>query len=319
MIHPRVAIVVVTYNSVAEIGACLDSLRGVSGAEVIVVDNASSDATCAEVRRRNVRLIANPENTGFAAAVNTGVRATDSPLVLLLNPDAHVLRGLDSLAACFDDPRTGGAGGLLLSPDGSPQTGFLARRLPSPATLIFEALGLNRIWPRNPVNWHYRCFDFDPMVRQHIEQPPGAFFMFRRTAWEQVRGFDERFWPVWFEDVDFCARLKADGWTVCYEPNAVATHRGAHSIRSLSVEKRQRYWYLGLLGYAGKHFSPVIFRFVCLAVMAGAAGRAVAGVRWAGVRSLAVYAAVFQLALRSMFTQRRAGDLVLCSIRREIR
>ena len=85
-------IVVVTYNSEAEIGACLDRAR-LTGAEIVVVDNASTDGTCEEVTRRGVRLIANPENRGFAAAVNQGMRALDTPFVLLLNPDAHLETG----------------------------------------------------------------------------------------------------------------------------------------------------------------------------------------------------------------------------------
>jgi hypothetical protein len=204
----RIAIVIVTYNSCAEIGACLDALAPREGLEIVVVDNASSDCTRIEVERRGVQLIANRTNAGFAGAVNQGVRATSAPLVLLLNPDTHVVRGIDALADRFADAHMGAAGGLLLSRDGAAQIGFFARSLPTPAALIFEVLGINRIWPGNPVNWHYRCLNLDPMRAQAIEQPAGAFLMFRREAWKQVGGFDERFWPIWFEDVDFCARLR---------------------------------------------------------------------------------------------------------------
>ena len=58
---------------------------------------------------------------------------------------------------CFETPETGAAGGMLVGADGKPQRGFMARNLPTPTTLIFEVLGINRLWPRNPVNWHYRC------------------------------------------------------------------------------------------------------------------------------------------------------------------
>jgi GT2 family glycosyltransferase len=314
----RVAIVIVTYNSCAEIGRCLDALASFAGLEIVVVDNASSDCTRSEVEQRSVRLIANHANLGFAGAVNQGVRATIAPLILLLNPDTHVMRGIDALADRFADARTGAAGGLLLSADGTPQTGFFARSLPTPAALIFEVLGINRLWPRNPVNWHYRCLGLDPMLAQAIEQPAGAFLMFRREAWERVGGFDERFWPIWFEDVDFCARLQMDEWNVCYEPNATAIHRGAHSIRGLPVEKLQRYWYRSLLGYAGKYYKPVVFRFVCLAVAAGAIGRSLAGVRRGGLRNLAIYAGVWGLAWKRFFTPRPDERLLLSDVRREI-
>src|SRR5579872_5466783 len=129
----RVAIVIVTWNSSREIGKCLDSLRDLHDIETVVVDNASNDGTREEAGLRNVKLIANSDNAGFAAAVNRGVRATTAPLVLLLNPDAQVVRGLHALAAEFEDPATGIAGGLLIGPDGKPQTGFMARSLPTVA------------------------------------------------------------------------------------------------------------------------------------------------------------------------------------------
>src|SRR5580700_4530392 len=98
----RVAIVIVTYNSAAEIGGCLDALKGLPEVEVLVVDNASADATREAVATRGVRLIANPANAGFAAAVNQGVRATTAPLVLLLNPDAHLVKGLEAMAELLE-------------------------------------------------------------------------------------------------------------------------------------------------------------------------------------------------------------------------
>ena len=81
--------------------------------QTIVVDNASSDATLAEVAARGVGCLANPNNAGFAAAVNQGIRATDAPLILLLNPDAHLVTGIEALTAHFEDPQTGAAGGML--------------------------------------------------------------------------------------------------------------------------------------------------------------------------------------------------------------
>jgi GT2 family glycosyltransferase len=125
--------------------------------------------------------------------------------------------------------------------------------------------------------------------------------MFRRAAWEMLGGFDEGFWPIWFEDVDFCARLQMAGWNVCYEPDSVAFHDGGHSIRRVTVEKRQRYWYVSLLRYAGKHFRPASYKVVCLAVAAGATGRAITGFPRGGFKNLAVYFGVFRLALRRLF------------------
>src|SRR5215471_6802191 len=96
----RAGIVIVTFNSGDEIGPCLDAAIA-TGAEVIVVDNASNDETVAQIRRKEVTLIANPENRGFAAAVNQGIRAIRADFVLLLNPDTVLKTGIEPLVeAC---------------------------------------------------------------------------------------------------------------------------------------------------------------------------------------------------------------------------
>lgn len=306
-----VAIVIVTHNSASEIGACLDALRHLPNIEVVVVDNASADSTRTEVEVRGIRLIANTTNVGFAAAVNIGIRATAAPLVLLLNPDAHLVRGLEALTAHFDDPGTGAAGGMLVGPDGKPQAGFMARNLPTPAALILEVLGINRLWPSNPVNWHYRCKGLDPMAPGIVEQPAGAFLMFPRAVWGKLGGFDERFRPIWFEDVDFCARLKAAGLKACYDPKAMASHTGGHSIAPLSTGERERYWYGSLLEYGAKHYRPAAFRALCVAVMLGAGLRAVWGFTRGGAEALTGYGRVIGLAFSWFFKAGTSGSRVV--------
>jgi N-acetylglucosaminyl-diphospho-decaprenol L-rhamnosyltransferase len=300
----RVAIVVVTYQSSAFVGACLDSILPIPDAEIIVVDNASSDSTRVRVEEKDVRLIVNPENLGFAAAVNQGVKATAAPLILLLNPDARLETSLEPLIARFDDLESGAAGGLLLGDDGKPQTGFMVRNLPTPAALSFEVLGINRIWPGNPVNWHYKCLQNYPMIPALADQPAGAFLMFRREAWLRVGGFDENFWPVWFEDVDFCARLKRAGYRIWYEPAARAMHAGGHSVREIPFSEKEKYWYGSLLKYAGKSFHPIAFAGVCLSVMVGAAARAMYALPRGGWSAIAVYGDVIRISFAHL---RRAG------------
>lgn len=291
----RVAIVIVTYNSAAEIVGCLNALRHQPDAEVVVVDNASSDDTAAIVRSTGVRLLASPTNLGFAGGVNLGVRETTAPLILLLNPDAHLLTGVEALIESMQPP-TGYAGGLLLGDDGLPQTGFMIRRLPTPTALAFEVLGLNRLFPRNPVNWNYRCRAMDPMAHGFAEQPAGAFLMFTRQAWLEVGGLDESFMPVWFEDVDFCARLRQAGYRGDYVPAARARHTGGHSVSTLGVGIRHKYWYGNLLEYAAKHFGIIGFRGVAAAVVTGALLRAVTGWPLHGARAFRIYGEVLQLA-----------------------
>jgi len=270
----RIGIVVVAYNSEREIGRCLDSLP--AGAETVVVDNASRDGTRTEVANRPaVRLIANPWNRGFAAAANQGIGALDSDLALLLNPDVEIVSGLDSLASQCAQPGVAAAGGKLLGEDGRSQAGFMVRRLPTPLTLAFETLGLNRLFPGNPVNRRYRCFDLDPDAEASVEQPAGAFLMMRRDAWRQLGGFDESFYPVWFEDVDFAKRAAMAGYTMRYSPLTVAKHSGAHSVAQLPRSTRDLHWYGSLLKYGVKHFARDGVVLVCTSVVVGSVLRTV--------------------------------------------
>jgi len=296
-----IGIIIVTYNSAAEIGACLEAALA-SGAETIVVDNASRDGTFAEVARRGVRLIANSENRGFAGAVNQGFGALNSPYVLLLNPDAVIQTSLEPLRQACDLPGAAGAGGKLLDASGRPQVGFMVRGLPTPATLALEALLLNRIWPGNPVNRRYRCLDWDSSTCSKVEQPAGAFLMVRRAVWQELGGLDESFFPLWFEDVDFCRRIRDRGFSLYYIPEAVAKHTGGHSVPNLPLEMRLIYWYRGLLRYSAKHFGPFAFRAVCLAVVTGSFLRGIAeSALDRSFKPMAAYGKVAGLAARCLF------------------
>jgi GT2 family glycosyltransferase len=295
-----IGVVIVTYNSGAVIGACLDAVLP-TGAEIVVVDNASTDGTRAEVERRGVRFIANPANRGFAAATNQGFFVLRRTHVLMLNPDAVLQSGLERLRDACDLPGSAGAGGRLVDRRGNAQVGFMVRSFPSAASLALEALLLNRLWPNNPVNWRYRGLGLDYTSRQEVEQPAGAFLMIRRAVWQELGGFDEGYFPLWFEDVDFCHRAVERGYRLYYEPAAVAKHTGGHSIPQLTVELRAVYWYRNLLRYSSRHFRFWENRAVCLAVLLGSFPRLFAGLAlYRGLKPLAAYAKVVQLASRCL-------------------
>ncbi|HWB95796.1 MAG TPA: glycosyltransferase family 2 protein [Bryobacteraceae bacterium] len=295
---PPVGIVIVTYHSALHIGECLAAARRCA-AQIVVVDNASQDGTRDEVLRMGVKLIANPTNRGFAAAVNQGIRALDTSYLLLLNPDAVIQKGIDALQACCAEPGVAAAGGKLVDAEGRPQVGFMVRRFPSPAALVFEALLINRLWPGNPVNRRYRCADLDFSVPQDVDQPAGAFLMFRREVWHKLGGLDERFSPLWFEDVDFCRRIRDAGYHIRYTPDAVAKHTGGHSLSGLTLEIRTLYWYGSFLRYTARHFRPWQRRLVSLAVLIGAFLRMIASAAMSRtLKSTAVYGEVISLAGR---------------------
>jgi GT2 family glycosyltransferase len=296
-----IGVVIVTWNSAEHIERCLESCSRLS---VTVVDNASTDDTVARVRRyTDVLLIENDENRGFATAANQGVARCASEYILLLNPDVELNGSIEPLReACVHGAVI--ATGRLLDASGATQVGFTVRRLPRPLTLTFEVLGLNRLFPGNRVNRRYRCVDLDLHAPTDIEQPPGAFLFFRRDLWRDLGGFDESFFPVWFEDVDFCKRALQHG-AIRMVPSVTAVHRGGASIAHMDWTSRQIHWYVSLLRYACKHFSPWGFRGVCGAVVLGSVVRAApAAFRRRTLKTVAAYARTAALAGRALVTGR---------------
>jgi N-acetylglucosaminyl-diphospho-decaprenol L-rhamnosyltransferase len=257
------------------IGSCLEALHKMApGVTAVVVDNASADSTAAQVAGR-AELISNSRNCGFAAAVNQGIRSTAAEFLLLLNPDVNLLTPVDALVeACR---RSGLAAGKLVDLKGRPQAGFGIRRFPSALSLSFEMLGLNRLFPWNPVNRRYRYLDRSLDEPGMVDQPAGAFLVIRRDVWEKLGGFDENFRPIWFEDVDFCRRARSAGFSAEYVPQVAASHAGAHSISQLEPGSREWYWCDSLLRYAAKHFPGFGYRGVCAVMLLSSVPRMFAG------------------------------------------
>lgn len=307
----RTGVVVVTYNSSDVIERCLNSCGDI---RVVVVDNASHDGTLERINRHpDVHLIANSENRGFAGAVNQGVTWLDTEFVLLLNPDTELTSPIGDLEQTCSETGTGLASGKMLDAAGKVQRGFNVRRFPTPTALAFEVLGINRLLPANPVNRRYRCLDFDPERAADVDQPPGAFLMFRREVWQRLGGFDTQFHPVWFEDVDFCRRARDLGLKTRYLPQVTARHQGGNSIARLGWPCREAYWYVSLLKYASKHFRPLEFRGLTAAVILGSLLRtAVEVMRRRSFRPILVYGKIGRLAGRSLISG-RVSDLLYLS------
>jgi N-acetylglucosaminyl-diphospho-decaprenol L-rhamnosyltransferase len=265
-------IIVVTHNSRDCIRACLQALVTFPQWKVVMVDNNSTDDTFQEAGASGleVLILSNSHNVGFAGAVNQAAKVAEGNVLVILNPDTIATAGsLDKLGDALRADMVGAAGGLLLGADGLPQKGFTVRRFPSIGSMLAEVLLVNRAWPSNPWNVRYRCLDLDYRTAQEVEQPAGACLAVKRQAWDEINGFDEGFFPVWFEDVDFCRRLRDKGWKIVYCPDAIFSHSGGHSVSGLAFRDRQYYWYKNLVRYFAKHHSRAQLAILRVSITVG--------------------------------------------------
>jgi GT2 family glycosyltransferase len=237
-------------------------------AQVVVVDNASADGTVEMLRDEfpRVRLIANSGNRGYAAASNQALRAGDAPFALLLNPDTEVQpNALRALLAVFEeDPRIAAAAPQLLLPGGSVQRS--CRSFPDPAALIFEALGLSRLFPGSRTFGRYRMTYWDHGSRRDVDQPMASALALRRTALDQVGHLDEDF-ALYFNDVDLCYRLWEAGWRIVFEPAAIVHHQHGSStsqVRPTALRDSHR----GLIRFYRKHYRGRVNPIAYAAVVA---------------------------------------------------
>lgn len=267
----RVDVCIVAWRTRDFLRRCLRSVVGCSEvSRIVVVDNASQDGTVEMVTGEfpSVELIPNTENLGFAAANNQAIRAGRSPIVLLLNPDTEVRPGaVRTLTDVFqEDRRIGAVAAQLLLPDGSIQRS--CRSFPEPAPLLLDALGLSRLFPRSETFGRYRMTYWDHDSRREVDQPMASALALRRAALDDVGLFDEAF-PLFFNDVDLCYRLRQAGWRIVFEPRAKVLHhhgRSTSQARASAVIDSHR----GLIRFYRKHYRGGVGWAGYWAVVAGA-------------------------------------------------
>lgn len=223
-----VAVVIVTRNSTRFISDCLASLRALERppAEVVVVDNASSDGTAQVVRSAfpEVLVVESGANEGFCRGTNVGIARTSSPWVLALNPDTRLhARFLEELLPAFEQPRVGIACGKLLRFDGR----------------TLDSAGQERGRSRRPVDRGYGTIDTGELDRdQEVFGACGAAALYRRAMIDDVADaggtfFDEAFF-AFYEDLDVAWRARRRGWRAVYRHRALGWHyRGGTAERSV--------------------------------------------------------------------------------------
>lgn len=217
-VKPSVSIIIPVFNNWRFTYKCLQSVvKHTQGSyEIIVVDNNSTDVTPQLLSdMQGIQVITNTSNEVFVNACNQAARQAKGDHLLLLNNDTEVTPDwLDAMLAPFSDADTGIVGAKLLYPDGSLQ----------------EAGGI--IW-RDGTGCNYGHGD-NPNLPQYsyrrvVDYCSGACLMIPRKLWEQIGGFDQRYAPAYYEDTDLCFNVRALGYRVIYQPEALVLHYGGAS------------------------------------------------------------------------------------------
>jgi GT2 family glycosyltransferase len=224
--------------------------------ELIVLDNASADGSAAAIAAEfpDIRLIASPENLGFAEGNNVASRGARGDYILLLNPDTLVLRGaLDTLTGfARAHPQAGIWGGRTLFPDGRLNPSSCWRRLDLWA-LLMRASGLGSTFRKNPL---FNAEAYGGWLRDRVREVDivsGCLFLIRRADWERLGGFDPTF-VMYGDEADLCRRAQALGLRPMITPEAEIVHYAGAS-ENVRADKRIRL-YRALMTLIRRHFPP---------------------------------------------------------------
>ena len=233
----KLSVICATYNSGDCLPALLRSLEKLpsDAAEIIFVDNNSSDASVAIIRKwgRASVLVQNERNQGWSAANNQGVAAAKGEWLFLVNPDVWFEpEALEGLVRFLEQhPEFAAVAPQLLNCKGGVQPS--CRRLPQVADLLFQVSGLAFLFPKSFFN-RWKMPEFDHQSAREVEQPMASAFLVRREAFEKTGGLDERFF-VFFGDVDFCRQLKRGGYRMAFFPEAKVFHRRGGSTSNMGA------------------------------------------------------------------------------------
>jgi GT2 family glycosyltransferase len=221
--------------------------------EVIVVDNASADNSAAMVEKEfsQVTLIKSPKNVGFAAGNNLGIKIATGRFILCLNPDTEVQpETLDFIPSAFEkEPQLGALGVKLLNPDRTLQAS--CKSFPDLDTIIWNATSLDTIFPNSKIFGKYNMTWFKHDQEREVDQPMGAALAVRREVIQQVGIYDERYF-MYFDEVDWCYRIKKAGWKIKFFPQVEIVHHWAQSTKQ-ALFKMNKQWYISFYKYLCKN------------------------------------------------------------------
>ncbi len=256
------SVVIVNWNTSEDLKTCLTSLTDRSGIlnfEIIVVDNASEDDSVQMVQSKfpEVSIIINKVNLGFAAAVNQGINKAFGRYILILNAD--IIANFDSLKVLINTLESrkdvGAVAPQLINLDGSLQRGYY-RKLPTLMQILLFYTSLSKFTFKKPylVKKYLEVYFEENATQFEVEQIPGGCIMIRREVLQTVGLMDESFF-LFFEDVDWCYRIRKSGWKLLCMNGVSMIHKGGSSFLKLDNSIFYGRFLLSLNQFVDKHYS----------------------------------------------------------------
>lgn len=255
----ELSIIIVNYNVKYFLEQCLSSVQKAItsiNAEVIVVDNASSDDSMSYLPQRFswVKFIANKCNSGYAVANNIGLQQTTGKYILFLNPDTIVQA--DTLQCCIrfmeEHPAAGALGIKMVDGNGN----YLKeskRGFPSPLTSLYKLSGLTALFPTSKVFAKYYLGNLDKNHDQEVDVLSGAFLFTKKEVLGKTGSFDERFF-MYAEDIDLSYRIQQAGYKNYYFAGSQIVHFKGESTNQDTL-KYTRLFYRAMSQFVKKHYS----------------------------------------------------------------
>ncbi len=251
-----VSVIVVTFNEGLDLlKKCFDSVYASQEVnfELIVVDNGANDATRGLLMSYpGAQYLRNPENMGFAAAVNRGMKVGQGKYMLLLNPDTSF--GPDVFRKMINhldaDENVGVGSCIIRYPDGSLQDSI--RCFPTLADQLLILLKVPHLTEKNRLIDHYMMRDVNPEETQDVDSIMGAFMWIRRDLIEDIGLFDDRYF-IWFEEVDYCKMAVDAGWRVRHYADVQIEHHKGHAFSKIATLRKQKWIRTSLRKYMKKH------------------------------------------------------------------
>ncbi|HVU73317.1 MAG TPA: glycosyltransferase family 2 protein [Mycobacteriales bacterium] len=274
--------VVVTYDSAADIDACLDGIAH-PDVQVVVVDSCSRDDSAALARAHDgVRVLALPDNVGWPRACNVGAAEAAAPVLAFVNPDARP-SGADlvELARTLDDPAVGTVSPRFVEPDGSLQPFYFRFPTALSGVLTFLNVGQRIDQALGRPALSRRTYRFGRDLPAEVDQPGAACLLVRAADFTALGGFPDDLF-LFFADTDLCLRVAQRGLRNAVRWDVDVVHRGGASVTALDEPTERRWVQADYLRYVQRHRSRpvVVLTRVAILVLSGllpAVGRLLRG------------------------------------------